>query len=352
MSSSPVEVQSNASKRRRVTKAPTAAGYARGSVAVTAPGLVAPRQRAVASTAPPATDEGSFQAAVLERLRDMCGEHEDAKVLAEYIVVMAAGNKGPEEMTSELKPFFHEAEQAESFVEWVEECKWRFLTGEPASPKKATGGDGTDSPICHSPSPIRRMDSPDSEPVLLQHQAVAGGKPARPAAGASRPALPAVMAPPPHSRPKPLHSSPATNGSSVFEVGVVPVSTPAKATTSATLPNHGTALASVPAPVPARAPQAAVLSTSSSHASSAAGGGAPAFSKSVAAARTVGGPTTVRREKNELLKNMTKQLQVILTKLNDRNLNDSMRERYQAMAQSVQAQMAKLSRPQPAKRRV
>jgi hypothetical protein len=275
----------------------------------------------------------------------MFGEHEDAKVLAEYIVVMAAGNKGPEEMTVELKPFFHEAEQAESFVDWVEECKWRFLTGEPASPKKAAG-DGVDSPLCHSPSPIRRMDSPEddvSEPVLLQHQAAAGGKLVRRAAGASRAALP-VMSPPAHSRPKPLLSSPAANGSSVFEVGVS-VSAPAKATTSASLTKHGAALATAST----RAAQATMPSTSSQSSSAAV---APVFSKSVAAARTVGGPTTVKREKNELLKNMTKQLQVILTKLNDRSLNDGMRERYQAMAQSVQAQMAKLSRPQSTKRRI
>jgi len=271
----------------------------------------------------------------------MCGEHEDAKVLAEYIVVMAAGNKGPEDMTIELKPFFREAEQAESFVDWVEECKWRFLTGEPASLKKAAN-DATDSPLCHSPSPAHHMDSPEDdalEPVMLQHQAAPGGKLARPATGASRTALP--MSAPAHSRPKPLLGTPASNGSSVFEVGVV--STPAKAPTLATLSNHALATVST------RAPQATMPSTSS-HASSAAV--APVFSKSVAAARTVSGPSTVRREKNELLRNMTKQLQVILTKLNDRNLNDGVRERYQAMAQSVQAQMAKLTRPQPAKRRV
>jgi len=179
---------------------------------------------------------------------------------------------------------------------------------------------------------------------VLQHQAAAGGKLVRRAAGASRAALP-VMPPPVHRRPKPLLSSPAANGSSVFEVGVVSVSTPAKATTSATLTNHGAALASASI----RAPHATVPSTSSQASSAAM---APAFSKSVAAARTVSGPSTVRREKNELLKNMTKQLQVILKKLNDQSLNDSIRERYQAMAQSVQAQMTKLSRPQPAKRRV
>lgn len=85
-----------------------------------------------------AADEGTFQAAVLEKLWAMCGEHEDAKVLAEYIVVMIAGNKSREEMSVELKPFFQDQVQAESFIDWVEECKWKFLTGGP-SPQKPEG---------------------------------------------------------------------------------------------------------------------------------------------------------------------------------------------------------------------
>eukprot|EP00421_Protoceratium_reticulatum_P050813 CAMPEP_0168455786 /NCGR_PEP_ID=MMETSP0228-20121227/50936_1 /TAXON_ID=133427 /ORGANISM="Protoceratium reticulatum, Strain CCCM 535 (=CCMP 1889)" /LENGTH=72 /DNA_ID=CAMNT_0008470655 /DNA_START=11 /DNA_END=227 /DNA_ORIENTATION=- len=44
---------------------------------------------------------------------------------------------------------------------------------------------------------------------------------------------------------------------------------------------------------------------------------------------------------------MTKQLQVILTKLSDKSLTDEIREKYQALAQNVQTQMAKISKPQP-----
>jgi len=51
-----------------------------------------------------------------------------------------------------------------------------------------------------------------------------------------------------------------------------------------------------------------------------------------------------------LLENMTKQLQLILMKLNDKTLNDEMRERYQALAQNIQMQMAKISRPAPKRR--
>merc|ERR1719162_893450 len=54
--------------------------------------------------------------------------------------------------------------------------------------------------------------------------------------------------------------------------------------------------------------------------------------------------TPVRREKNELLENMTRQLQLILTKLNDHTLNDDTREKYQALAQSIQTQMSKITR--------
>mmetsp|Transcript_54104 Transcript_54104/g.116839 ORF Transcript_54104/g.116839 Transcript_54104/m.116839 type:complete len:394 (-) Transcript_54104:554-1735(-) len=92
-SSSPVEVVSgSAAKRPRVAAAPDPAPAAAASG----------NQRGVISAA----DEGTFQAAVLDRLRSLCGEHEDAKVLAEYIVVMVAGSKGREDMAVELRPFF------------------------------------------------------------------------------------------------------------------------------------------------------------------------------------------------------------------------------------------------------
>merc|ERR1712232_934068 len=64
-----------------------------------------------------------------------------------------------------------------------------------------------------------------------------------------------------------------------------------------------------------------------------------------------GSGNPVRREKNELLENMTRQLQTILTKLGDRNLDDETREKYQILAQNIQTQMAKISKPQAPPRR-
>jgi len=67
-----------------------------------------------------------------------------------------------------------------------------------------------------------------------------------------------------------------------------------------------------------------------------------ALSAAVAKSSTV---TPARREKNELLESMTKQLQLILSKLNDKSLNDETREKYQTLAQTIQLQMAKITKP-------
>ncbi|CAL1173684.1 unnamed protein product [Cladocopium goreaui] len=51
------------------------------------------------------------------------------------------------------------------------------------------------------------------------------------------------------------------------------------------------------------------------------------------------------QKKLDLLAEMTKELQVILQRLSDKNLADPSRERYQTMAQTIQNRMASLSRP-------
>jgi len=108
-----------------------------------------------------------------------------------------------------------------------------------------------------------------------------------------------------------------------------------------------------PPPAPSREGAAAVAKSSTAAARPPSGSGT-VFSKaaaaSAAASRQASHP--VKHNKNELLENMTKQLQVILTKLNDKTLNDEMREKYQALAQNIQVQMAKISRPQAPKRRI
>lgn len=202
------------------------------------------------------TNSGAFQDAVLERLRGLCGGHEDAKVLAEFIVAMVAGNKSRKDMASELEAFFPDQGQTTKFVEWVEECKWKFLTsGSLAAPATAAA---------KGPSPRARM-SP--KPALQSAPRMDASPLARKAP------IPRVTSP--------LQSSPL-----------------AKVSSSKLAPN-----------------------------------------------------TPVREGKKELLENMTRQLQLILSKLNNRDLNDETREKYQALAQSIQTQMSKITRAQAPQRR-
>lgn len=241
-----------------------------------------------------AADEGSFQAAVLEKLRSLCGEHEDAKVLAEYIVVMVAGSKGKEEMALELKPFFQDQAQAESFVEWVEECKFKFLTGQKLLSPASTGtADGHRSNAAAAdsfwgPAPVKASTASSA-------QASAAAAP--PAKGrAETPAAPS-------GKPRP--------GPNVAVTGRVVLQ-----------PNPD-----YEAPATSRTAGApAVATTSPSSAASPTNGSSGA-------------------SKVQLLENMTKQLQLILTKLNDKSLNDAMREKYQGLAQNIQVQMAKITKP-------
>eukprot|EP00434_Breviolum_minutum_P020547 symbB.v1.2.018119.t1/scaffold1432.1/size120878/23 len=51
-------------------------------------------------------DHMGLQDAVLERLRSLCDKDVDPKVLAEYIVVLAQMNKGPDHLSGELEAFF------------------------------------------------------------------------------------------------------------------------------------------------------------------------------------------------------------------------------------------------------
>lgn len=333
---SPAAVRSNALKRPRVSKTAVGTAAAPPAAEPTSPSPVAsPKsggtpQKPVISPA----DEGTFQTAVLERLRSMCGEHEDAQVLAEYVVVMVAGNKHREEMSVELKPFFAHQTQAESFVDWVEECKWKFLTGGP-SPVKPSG-DPPQSPSA-SPEPSAAVSS-RSVP------AGAGVFEIPPARGMQssqtrRPATftPAVS-PLGHSRAQlaPNHDVFTTPTRGAASVPVKPG--PHVAVTSRVVlqPHPDHALASSP---PAAAQRRSVASPGGTTAD---GGGH--LSKAAAASRivTVG---SVKREKNQLLESMTKQLQTILTKLKDTGLNDETREKYQALAANIQMQMGKITKP-------
>lgn len=256
-----------------------------------------------ATTLAAAVDETSFQAAVLERLWAMCGQHEDAKVLAEYVVVMVAGNKGRDEMTLELKPFFQSEAQACSFVDWVEEAKWRFLTGGP------TGGQQLDG----------------QEDTLIGRASADGPWPASSARSGA-------------SAPKAKRSP---NAGSVFEVGSNPwptahVAAAVKRGSSQTSPTGV---------------DGSLLATQSVNAAASVRLRRPSLGQSGGTPQRPPSAVEVRRERNELLVSMTRQLQQILPKLSDRSLSDAAREKYQDLAHSIQAQMAKLTGPQAKRRR-
>jgi len=259
-----------------------------------------------------AVDETSFQAAVLERLWAMCGQHEDAKVLAEYIVVMVAGHKGRDEITLELKPFFQSEAQACSFVDWVEEAKWRFLTGGP------TGGQQLDG----------------QEDALLKRASTDRPWPA----SSTRSRAPAPMVSRLDSKAN-IQRSP--NAGSVFEVS----SNPWPSAYVASAVERGS-LHTNPARI-----GGSPLAIQSAHVAASVWLRRPSLGQSEGATQRPPSAVEVRRERNELLVSMTRQLQQILPKLSDRSLSDAAREKYQDLAHSIQAQMAKLIGPQPTRRR-
>lgn len=315
-SSSPVEVVAERAKRQRVASPPSKPS----KPALTPAAAVAPNpfEATVA-------DEPNFQELVLDRLQKLCGEHEDAKVLAEYIVVMVAGSKSREEMAIELRPFFQDQAQAESFVDWVEDCKWKFLTagqhsppprpGGVASPKKPGGAAGRVTIFDSPRSPERRRS--EKAPVTVVTAGFGYGGSRSQAARGHNPHVAvtskAVLQPSPHF----VQGQP--QGQKVSS----PPPPPARVSSV-------TGAVYKALPLPRGGSQATV-----------SGGALPASAAS----------KPVRRDKNELLESMTKQLQLILTKLNDKGLNDETREKYQMLAQNVQMQMAKISKPQAPQRR-
>mmetsp|Transcript_114857 Transcript_114857/g.228585 ORF Transcript_114857/g.228585 Transcript_114857/m.228585 type:complete len:530 (-) Transcript_114857:118-1707(-) len=274
----------------------------KAAASTTPPQPASPEAAAVAALAA-TVDETSFQAAVLERLWAMCGQHEDAKVLAEYVVVMVAGNKGRDEMTLELKPFFQSEAQACSFVDWVEEAKWRFLTGGPTGEPQLDrqGGVVVGCISADAPRPASYARSRASAPVVSRLDRRA-------------------------------HIQRLPNAGTVFEVG-----------SNLWHPAH------VAAAVKRSSMHA--NPTQLVHAAAAVWPGHLSLGRSDGAPQRSPSAVEVRRERNELLVSMTRQLQQILPKLSDRSLSHAAREKYQDLAHSIQAQMAKLTGSQGKRRR-
>lgn len=288
-----------------------------------------------------ASEDGTFQAAVLERLRSLCGEHEDAKVLAEYIVVMVAGNKGREEMCVELKPFFQDRAQADSFVEWVEETKWKFLTGTRA-PERSNGSNPAQGGTAASRT---RSQPPQGSPAPQGSHSQIPAQVTQP----SKPMLTPAHSVVPIPQGSRARLTPNLDFQTPPPVQPQPVVRPGPhvaITNKCVLQPNPNFDASPPlTPAPRDVPVQPVMRPSPLATQQPTQPLNPSFSKAAASVARVG-PHPVRREKNELLESMTKQLQLILTKLSDKGLNDETREKYQAMAQSVQTQMAKISKPQ------
>jgi len=296
-------------KRRRATPAAVA-------VDPTAPG----------GKGPQIADDPAFQAVIHARLKELCGEfHDDAEVLAEYIFIMIKGNKGSADMVEELMPFLEDQEAAENFVSWVEETKSQMQSEHNgASPATGSGKVGA------ARAASRRTAARSAASVA------ASGPKRQKAAVAARQAAP------------PSSSSESSTGGESAAIA---------AAAGRTRPRPLTAVTAkcVLRPHPDLGKQA-VDSVSSSSASSpppaVSSGGPPRRTPSAAAAqfqKSVAAPNiskaAVKRDKKELLANMTKQLQVILAKLQDKGLNDETRDKYQALAQTIQLQMFNLSNP-------
>lgn len=180
----------------------------------------------------------SFKDRICDRLRSLCRSHEEAVVLADYVVTLTEARKDwEEELAAELKKVFKTAEQAQAFIGWVRALRaTRALkAGQGGAP--ATGGTG----------------------------APAGGGEAADGGAPAKSAKPAKLAPSLASASKPRAAKPASTN------------------------------------------------------------------------------------KNDLLKSMTQQLQLILTKLNDKSITDETKEKYQTLAHSIKTQMAKITTKPQAK---
>mmetsp|Transcript_45638 Transcript_45638/g.85196 ORF Transcript_45638/g.85196 Transcript_45638/m.85196 type:complete len:471 (-) Transcript_45638:78-1490(-) len=238
-------------------------------------------------------DQTGLQEAVLERLRSLCDKDVDPKVLAEYIVVLAQMNKGPDHLSGELEAFFSDKASLESFVKWVEDCKWSFVPG--GSPTKTR-------------SMPQTSNGKGSQPVDFWGPAPTGDKTLEGSAAG----------------PKSVRrgSYPGTAGPHVAVTSRVVLqpnpnfdASPAKAPTS-------TSVSKVAAKVPARTTPYAMPP-----------------------------PHSAEAQKVHLLGDLTKTLQTILTKLQDRELPDSQRERYQAMADKIHIRIKAINLPGAARRR-
>eukprot|EP00931_Biecheleriopsis_adriatica_P043783 TRINITY_DN25024_c0_g1_i1.p1 TRINITY_DN25024_c0_g1~~TRINITY_DN25024_c0_g1_i1.p1 ORF type:complete len:622 (+),score=151.54 TRINITY_DN25024_c0_g1_i1:68-1933(+) len=230
------------------------------------------------------------------------GRAEEAEVLAEFISVLLDQKKSSEELVTELNIM---DEEAKPFVSWLEKQKAALISRRPppTTPRRVP----VPPPSLVRPAAVPATVPKPAAPLHVQTQDV-------PASGA--PKLAAQL------RPNPVTAS--LEESKVKKPLVVIT-------------------------------EKLVLQPNPAHGlpGDAASGDERDYSQlnlSPAEKRKLEEQNQANQKKMELLADMTAKLQVILKRLSDKNLDDATKERYQSLAQTIQAQMAALSKPSAAER--
>ncbi|CAJ1377070.1 unnamed protein product [Effrenium voratum] len=269
-------------------------------------------------------DQSGLQDAVLDRLRSLCDKDVDPKVLAEYIVVLAQMNKGSDHLSGELEAFFSDKALLDSFVRWVEESKWTFVPGgQPLKPVRLQPTKGAPQVDFWGPAPEAngRFSRALAKPVEAGPKTVRQGGCLK----CTSFFLGVQGAHTPISVPSPVGFRFKEFGGS-FHFSHQQ-SGPHVAVTSRVVlqpnPNFDTAPTSPPPKAPVSPVKAAVSRVP--------------FNTPP--------PYTAEAQQVQLLGELTKTLQTILTKLQDRELPDSQRERYQNMADKLHSQIKTIKLP-------
>mmetsp|Transcript_24017 Transcript_24017/g.55440 ORF Transcript_24017/g.55440 Transcript_24017/m.55440 type:complete len:512 (+) Transcript_24017:99-1634(+) len=273
--------------------------------------------------APQVADNPEFQAVIHSRLKELCGEfHDDAEVLAEYIFIMIKGNKSSQDMVEELMPFLEDQDAAETFVSWVQETKATMQTNGSRVTAPASGMPALRPAAARKGAKGARRPQP-----AVQRQAAPAARSYSSASSTGDESGPNAK---PALRPRPLTAVTAKcvlrPHPELQDLDKQAVDSISSSSASSAPPRRPLVATSLVGAAPRRPPPAPAQFYKT----------APNVSKAA-----------VKRDKKELLANMTKQLQVILTKLSDRDLTDDVREKYQALAQTIQLQMNNLSNDRP-----
>jgi len=254
-------------------------------------------------------EKSEFKDKVLAKLRSLSIDVTDAELVAEFITCMVGEDKSHQEMVQELQ--FLDSE-ADSFVAWVEACKDRVLS--------RSKGAQVRQPAQLTPNPSRG--------------ALAHASPAAVLTPAPRHATPPRRAADPSSPER------SPKGGIVDKAGVVVTK---RLVLQPAAPEASDGEEDNQAKRPDRSPSRS--SSSSSRSGSSADEALEKDAEEAAADPDAKVVDPVEERRLLLLDDMTKKLQVILAKLSDKTLDDKNREKYQALAQTIQASITKISAP-------